>query len=84
MSVSISELWLAVLVAGILCWFASALIHRLLKYHNADYKGLENEDDVAAALRASSAAPALYTLPHCNDMKAMGEESMQKSLLQGQ
>jgi hypothetical protein len=29
MSVSVFELWLATLVAGVLCWVASALIHML-------------------------------------------------------
>lgn len=83
MSVSISELWLAILLAGFLCWVASALVHMLFKYHNADYKGLPNEGEVSAALKASSAAPALYTLPYCADMKAMGEEAMQKKFSDG-
>lgn len=83
MSVSISELWLAILIAGILCWVASALIHMLIKYHNADYKELPNEGDVSAVLKASSAAPALYTMPYCADMKAMGEEAMQKKFNDG-
>jgi hypothetical protein len=83
MSISISELWLAILLAGILCWFASALIHMFVKYHNADYKPLENEDEVASALRAESPSPALYTIPYCADMKAMGEASMQEKFNAG-
>lgn len=83
MPVSISELWLAILLAGIFCWIASALIHMLIKYHNADYKELSNEGEVSAALGAGSPAPALYTLPHCTDMKEMGEESMQKKFNDG-
>ncbi len=83
MSVSLFDLWLAILLAGFLSWVASALIHMLLKYHNSDYQSLANEDEVAAALRASSAKPAMYSLPHCIDMKAMGEESMQKKFRDG-
>lgn len=83
MSVAITDLWMAILLAGILCWVASSLIHMLIKYHNADYKGLKNEDDVAAVLRASSAVPALYTLPYCTDMKAMGEDPMQAKFAAG-
>jgi hypothetical protein len=83
MSVSLSELWMAILLAGVLCWVASALIHMLLKYHNLDYKELSNEDEVSAALRASSAAPALYTLPYCSDMKEMGGDVMQKKFTAG-
>jgi len=83
MNVALSQLWLMVLVAGALCWIASALIHMLLKYHNADYSELSNETEVATELRKSNAPPALYTLPHCKDMKAMGEESMQKKFADG-
>jgi len=81
MSVSVSELWLAILLAGLLCWVASALIHMLIKYHNADYKGLANEDAVSSALANKS--PALYSLPYCSDMKAMGEQPMQKKFNDG-
>lgn len=83
MSVSIVSLWLPILLAGGLCWFASALIHMLIKYHNADYKELDNEADVSAALGASTPAPAMYTMPYCHDMKAMGSEAMQKKFSDG-
>ena len=83
MTVLISQLWLVILVAGVLCWLASALIHMLLKYHNADYSELPNEPEVIAALGAKKPAPALYTLPYCKDMKQMGEESMQKKFAAG-
>ena len=79
----VSELWLAILLAGLFCWIASALIHMLIKYHNADYSELANEEDVAATLGAQSPAPGLYTVPHCADMKVMGEEAMQKKFNDG-
>jgi len=83
MTVLMSQLWLAILAAGVLCWIASAIIHMLLKYHNADYSELPNEAEVSAALGSSSPAPAQYTLPYCADMKQMGEESMQKKFADG-
>jgi hypothetical protein len=83
MPISVSELWLAILVAGLLCWVASALIHMLIKYHNADYKELANEEAVSSVLADKSPTPALYTLPYCTDMKVMGEESMHKKFSDG-
>lgn len=83
MSVSISDLWLAIVVSGLLCWIASALIHMLLKYHNADYTELANEDEVSDLLRKASPKPAMYNLPYCADMQAMGEEHMQKKFNDG-
>jgi hypothetical protein len=55
----------------------------LIKYHNADYKALPNEDAVSSVLAENSPIPALYTLPYCSDMKAMGEEPMQKKFNAG-
>lgn len=83
MSVSVSELWLAILLAGLLSWVASAFIHMLFKYHNADYKKLPNEESVSATLADKLPEPALYTLPYCSDMKAMGDEAMQKKFNDG-
>jgi len=83
MTVLMSQLWLAILLTGALCWVASALIHMLFKYHSADYSELPNEPEVSIALGAKSPSPALYTLPHCKDTKQMGEESMQKKFANG-
>ncbi|WP_299074482.1 hypothetical protein [uncultured Paraglaciecola sp.] len=83
MSVSVSDLWLAILVTGLLSWVASAFIHMLFKYHNADYKGLSNEQGVSIALAETSPSPGLYTLPYCSDMQAMAEEAMQKKFTEG-
>ena len=77
MPVSLTELGLVIIVAGFLCWLASALIHMLLKYHNADYKLLSNEDEVSTTIRAATPTPALYNLPYCADMQEMGEQAMQ-------
>ncbi len=83
MSISVLELWLAILVAATLCWIASALIHMLFKYHNADYTELENEAEVSATLKTTAPKPALYSLPYCHDMQAMGDEAMQKKFADG-
>ena len=74
----ISELWLVIVVAGLFCWVASALIHMLIKYHNADYKSLENEAEVSTVIRSLLPKPGLYTLPYCSDMKEMADEAMQE------
>jgi len=83
MSVTLMQLWLPILLASLFCWLASALIHMLIKYHNADYKKLSNEEQVAAALRQGKPAPGLYHMPHCADMKEMNDESMQAKFKQG-
>lgn len=81
MAVTLSQLWLPILLGGIFCWVASALFHMVIKHHNADYKPLSKEDAVADSLRG--AKPGLYTLPHCQDMQAMNDEVMQNKFKAG-
>ncbi len=77
------SLWLPVLVTAVLIFIASSLIHMVFKWHNSDYKKLGNEDDVRAAIRASSPVPGQYVVPHCMDMKDMQGEEMMKKFTEG-
>ncbi len=83
MSVSLMDLWLVILLAGLFCWIASALIHMLIKYHNADMKELNNEDEVSAVLGSGKHAPGLYHTPHCGDMSNMAKPEVQEKFKKG-
>ena len=83
MTVSLVQLWAPILLGGVLAWVASALIHVVIKYHNADYKQLSNEDEVMAAVGKASPPPALYTFPFCIDMSEMKNESVQQKFEKG-
>lgn len=81
--VGLGDLWLPILVASVLVFAVSAIIHMVLKYHNSDYKPLSNEDAVRAAIRAGNPAPAQYVIPYCSDMKDMEKPEMQKKYAEG-
>ena len=83
MSVSLMDLWIPILLGGILAWIASGLIHMVLKVHNSDYGKLTNEDEVADSLRAGSVDTGFYSLPHCADMKSMNDEAMHNRFKEG-
>lgn len=83
MLVSLSALWLPVLLSGVFAWLASALIHMVIKYHNSDYKQLNHEPEVALALRQSDDSPGLYSTPYCADMKEMGDPIVQQRFNEG-
>jgi hypothetical protein len=83
MTVTLMQLWLPIILGGLFCWIASALIHMLIKYHNADYKKLSNEDHVSDAIRQGNPKPGLYHMPHCADMKEMNNEAMQAKFKNG-
>lgn len=83
MTIHLLQLWLPIVLAAVLAWFASAMIHMLLKYHKSDYAKLGNEDEVADALRNGSPRVGFYSLPHCVDMADMQDEAMQQRFARG-
>ena len=60
---SLVSLWLPILVSAVGVFVASSVLHMLLKYHQADYRKLPQEDAVADALRGFEIPPGDYMLP---------------------
>ena len=81
--VSLTQLWIPILMSGVLVFIASSLIHMVFKWHNADYNALSNEDEVRAAVTRGNPAPGQYVIPHCADMKQMGSPEMTKKFTEG-
>lgn len=79
----LAQLWIPILVSAVLVFFASSLIHMVLKWHNSDYNKFPNEDAVRAAIRAGNPAPKQYVIPYCADMKAMGTPEMMQKFTEG-
>ncbi len=62
--VSIFSLWLPILLAAVLVFVASSVIHMLLKYHQSDFSPVPDEDGVMDALRPFNLPPGEYVIPH--------------------
>ena len=60
---SCSRLWLPILVAAVLVFIASSLIHMVLPYHRPDYGKVPSEDEVMDALRPFNIPPGDYLMP---------------------
>lgn len=69
--VFIPELWLPILVASVLVFLASSVIHMLLRYHASDHQPVPSEDRVRAALREARIPPGDYSIPRAGSMKEM-------------
>ena len=69
--VSLASLWLPILVAAILVFIASSLVHMVLPYHRTDYGKLPDEDKVMDALRPFNIPPADYLMPCPGSAQAM-------------
>jgi hypothetical protein len=69
--VSITSLWLPILVSSVIAFVLSSVIHMFLSYHSADYKQLPVEGDVMEALRKFSLPPGDYMVPRPTTRDAM-------------
>lgn len=61
--VPLTALWLPILLATVIVFIASAIVHMVLPYHRSDYAKLPDEETARAALRGVPAG--LYMTPHC-------------------
>ncbi len=81
--VHLGSLWLPILLASVLVFFVSFLVHMVLKYHHRDYTKLPNEDAVRAAIRSGNPPPAQYIIPYCPSPKDMQTPEMKKKYEEG-
>ena len=78
--VSLSALWLAILLSAVFVFIASSILHMLLPFHRSDYRQLPDEEKVRAVLRGLPRG--LYILPFTNH-KEMKSPAMVEKYKQG-
>jgi len=77
------SLWLPVIVSAVVVFFASSILHMVLKYHRSDHKPLPNDAAVREALAKGNPAPGIYMTPHCDDMKQLNEPATKEKFEKG-
>src|SRR5260370_13429116 len=80
--VPLTALWLPILLAAVIVFFASLVMQLLLPYHRSDYQKLPDEDKLLAALRAAGLKRGLYVFPFCTH-KEMKSPAMIEKYNQG-
>lgn len=81
--VALTSLWLPILVAAVLVFLVSWLIHSVLNYHKSDFGELPSEDAVMDALRPFNIPPGDYAIPRAGDMAAYKSPEFQERLNKG-
>ncbi len=81
--ITIGSLWLAILLAAVLMWIASAIIWTVLPHHKSEYKGLPDEDAVRNALQPQNLRPGLYNIPHLKTREELETPAAQKNFSEG-
>jgi hypothetical protein len=81
--VSLGALWLPILLAAVVVFVASSILHMALKYHNREYRRLPDEDTVLAALGAARPSPGFYMFPYASDPKECSTPAMVEKFERG-
>jgi hypothetical protein len=81
--VSLTQLWLPILLGAVAVFIASSLVHMVFKWHMTDFAPLPNEDEVRAAIRKGAPAPGMYMTPWCSDMKQLSSPEVQAKFAEG-
>jgi hypothetical protein len=61
--VPIMELWLPIVLATLLSFFAGAILHMVVPLHRNDWRPIPDEDGVMAALRKAGVTAGNYMFP---------------------
>jgi len=80
--VPLTALWLPILLAAVIVFVASSIMHMILPYHRSDYRQLPDEDKFLAALRAAGPKPGYYSFPFTTH-KEMKSPAVQEKFKQG-
>ncbi len=63
--VTLPALWLPIVLSAVIVSVGSAIVWRVFKYENAEWKSIPNEDQLRDAVRKLNlAAPGQYMFPH--------------------
>ena len=62
--VPVEQLWLPIVLSAVGVFVMSSLIHMAFKWHNSEYHGFSNEEEVRRVVRAANADALLVSPDH--------------------
>jgi hypothetical protein len=81
--VSFTALWMPIVVATVLVFVVSAVLHMVFKYHDSDWSRFPDEDAALAALRALNVPPGEYCAPRPTGSNGMKDPSFLAKMKSG-
>ncbi len=81
--VTITALWLPILLSAVLVFIASSVIHMLLPIHKGEYGRIPGEEEVLEAMRKGGVGRGAYMFPYAGSMQAMQTPEMHAKLERG-
>lgn len=83
MVIPITTLWLPILVAAVLVFFASFVMNAVLTFHRSDFRPIPDEDRVMDALRPFDLQPGDYHFPYVGHASNLKSEAVQQKIAKG-
>ena len=79
----LASLWLPILLAAVLVFVVSSVIHMLLPWHKSDYRKLPDEDRTRQGLRALGIPPGDYMTPCPGSTQELKSPEFAEKMKQG-
>ena len=76
-------LWLPIVLAAVIVFVVSSVIHMLSPWHKGDYPKMPNEDRIMAALRPFAIPPGDYMIPRPGNRQEMSSPAFAEKMKQG-
>src|SRR5262245_45417371 len=76
-------LWLPILVAAVIVFVLSAIVHMMLPYHKSDFSKLPSEDAAMDALRPFNIPPGDYMVPCATGPEGMKNPEFHAKMAKG-
>lgn len=81
--VELSALWLPILLAAVVVFIVSSVIHMATPWHKGDYKKLPDEGKILDALRPFNIPPGDYMAPQASSMQDMKSQEFAEKMNKG-
>jgi hypothetical protein len=80
---SLLSLWLPIVLAAVLVFIASSIIHMAPLWHRSDYPRMPREEEIRNALRPFAVPPGDYFIPRASGMQEMRTPEFKDKMAKG-
>jgi hypothetical protein len=81
--VSLTSLWIPIVLSAVIVFVLSSIIHMVLPYHRNDMRKVPKEDELMNTLRAIGLPPGDYGVPHPGSMAGMKDPAFVEKMRKG-
>ncbi|MBV9075776.1 MAG: hypothetical protein JOZ10_19300 [Acidobacteria bacterium] len=81
--VPLTALWLPIVLAAVIVFVGSSILHMVLRYHRSDYRQIQKEESVLISLRDAGVTRGVYMFPYVCGFEEHKKPEVQAKFRQG-